>query len=231
MARRRMGMCVRKDAEGDGLRGRMDDGGPVGTTGRSVAMARRSDAGNRRHPSPARCVKTLAGSAADGAMRRLVILRHAQAEDGDGKRDFDRCLTAKGEAQATRMGGWLERHGIRPDHVVTSPAPRALDTARLACAELGIRLQDLRRDPQVYDASTPTLLRVLAGVPTDATCVLLVGHNPGLEDLAVHLTGDDDLRRTGLPKGGIVVADLPDDWRDLGAKVSDNWLRTDPASV
>ena len=162
-------------------------------------------------------------------MRRLVILRHAAAEDkGAGQRDFDRRLTPAGRKDAATMGRWLARQGLRPDHVVSSPAPRALETALEACAALGVPAADVVQDAGVYEASAPFLLRRVGAAPAKASCVLLVGHNPGLEQLAVHLTGDEDLMRNGLAKAGAVVAELPDDWRDLGARTASSWRVADP---
>lgn len=162
-------------------------------------------------------------------MRQLLVLRHAEAEDGGRKADFDRILTARGRRDATRVGDWLAQAGLVPDHAVSSPAPRALETAHLVAKAVGLRAGDVRRDPAIYDAAPAALLRLLGTLPPSAVRVLLVGHNPGLEQLALHLCGDEDLERLGLAPAGLVVLDLPDDWGDLGAKTASAWrvLRPD----
>lgn len=162
-------------------------------------------------------------------MRRLVLLRHASAHDGVGKPDFDRELTERGRDEARTMGRWLLLNALQPDRVVCSPAPRALETALLACAVVAIERDELVTDPALYDCTPTTLLRRIARLP--GRCVLVVGHNPGFEQVALHLTGDEDLARVGLPPAGAVAMDLPDDWDDLGAKVATAWRRGDPATV
>lgn len=161
-------------------------------------------------------------------MRKLVLLRHASAEDGHGGPDFERALTDLGRREAQTMGRWLARQAIRPDRVVSSPAPRALDTAVLACRVLGIA-DEVVTDATLYDCAPTTLLRRLAHL--DGKAVLVVGHNPSLEQVALHLTGDEDLAVRGLAKAGVVVAELPDDWQDLGARVAATWTVAGPDSV
>lgn len=92
--------------------------------------------------------------------------------------DAARPLTEQGERDARRMGAWMAREGLVPDHVVTSPAARALQTARLALPG-----REPTLDERVYEASPHDLLAVLADAPPGAERVLLVGHNPGMESL------------------------------------------------
>lgn len=164
-------------------------------------------------------------------MRQLVILRHATAQDGVGMPDRGRELTAVGRREAARMGAWMLRQGLVPDHVLSSSAPRAAQTARLVCEAAGVPSAFVREEPRLYEAGPAAVLRLLAGVPPASKRVLLVGHNPTLEALAVHLTGDEDLARRGLPKAGVVAADLPDDWSDLGATCARTWIVADPHSL
>lgn len=161
-------------------------------------------------------------------MRKLVLLRHATAQDGGGKPDFERALTARGRAEAQTMGRWLARQALQPDVVVSSPAPRALDTAVLACRVLGIA-DDIQSDPTLYDCAPTTLLRRLARL--HGQVVLVVGHNPSLEQVALHLTGDEDLAVRGLAKAGVVAVDLPDNWDNLGARVAATWTVAGPESA
>src|SRR5688572_6672082 len=143
-------------------------------------------------------------------MRQLVLLRHATAgERGAPDEDFGRVLTQEGRIEAARMGGWLADERLKPDYVLSSSAARALETAKLACKELGIPLKNVHRDTELYTCAPAGLLRRLATLPADARRVLLVGHNPTWEQVALHLTGDEDLERMGLAKGGVVVCDLP----------------------
>jgi phosphohistidine phosphatase len=162
-------------------------------------------------------------------MRKLVLLRHASAGDGIGKPDFDRELTQEGRKEAQTMGRWLLRRSIHPDTVVSSPAPRALATAMLACEMISVDRDAIVTDPALYDCTPTTLLRRVARMP--GRVVLVVGHNPSLEQAALHLTGDEDLAVRGLARAGVVVMELPDDWDDLGAKTASSWIVADPGVV
>lgn len=163
-------------------------------------------------------------------MRNLVLMRHAQAEEHGTIRDFDRVLTRDGRDDAKRMGDWLIAHGYPPDTVVASPAPRAIETARIASGEMHVKSGMVRAEPEMWDATPQVILRMLGQcepVPT----VWFVGHNPGIEAVAVHLTGDADLARRGLAMGGVVAMQVPDDWRDLGARCATGWVKADPSTV
>nr|MBS0019822.1 histidine phosphatase family protein [Gammaproteobacteria bacterium] len=122
--------------------------------------------------------------------RQLLVLRHAKsAWDTGVVNDFDRPLSKRGKQDAPRVGGWLRQQGLVPDVVVSSPAKRARKTTIKVCRELGIPKQEIWWEPRVYAATTETLLGVLSECRADAQILLLVGHNPGLENLLGYLCG------------------------------------------
>ncbi|MFZ0256943.1 MAG: histidine phosphatase family protein [Gammaproteobacteria bacterium] len=122
--------------------------------------------------------------------RQLLVLRHAKsAWDTKVANDFDRPLSKRGKQDAPRVGGWLRQQGLVPDVVVSSPAKRARKTTTKVCRELGIPKQEIWWEPRIYAATTETLLQVLSECRADAEILLLVGHNPGLEDLLGYLCG------------------------------------------
>ena len=141
-------------------------------------------------------------------MRELILLRHAHAESATaGQDDIARPLSATGLAEARAAGDWLREHGLRPDRVLCSTATRTRDTL----AALGdIGGAEVHEDAAIYDASPGTLV-ALADANRDAERLLLVGHNPGLEQLAAlgHSGQTGDYR--GMPPGGIAVLRLPMD--------------------
>ncbi len=150
--------------------------------------------------------------------RELLILRHGKAEDGG--RDFDRALSARGRADVQRMARWLHTQGLEPDHLLSSPALRARQTATLAAGALGLRGHEVHWDERIYAAELNTLLSVLADCPVSARRVLLVGHNPGLEELLVYLGGAE--ARPGedgalLNTATCARLELPARWMTLGA--------------
>ena len=140
-------------------------------------------------------------------MRELILLRHAHAEPpAPGQEDFDRPLTLQGQAEAEAAGRWLKEHGYLPDRVVASPARRTRETPELVLASLGF--VETRHDPRIYDA-TPGMLMQVADDHRDIGRVLLVGHNPGFEQLAALLSSGQSGDFRGMPAGGVDVLTLP----------------------
>lgn len=149
---------------------------------------------------------------AASAVHRLTLLRHGKAlRSRPGESDFDRALDPQGIADAGKLGAYLVRHRLVPDRVVVSPAVRARETwtqAAAACPPAPAATYD----PRLYDAKVDAILAVI-GETADATSILVVGHNPGLHDLAMWLiaSGDVETRerlRENLPTTGLVVIDF-----------------------
>ncbi len=142
-------------------------------------------------------------------MTRLVLLRHAKSDwDGD-EADIERPLAPRGRRQAPEAGRWLAANLPVIDLAVVSPAVRAAQTWQLVAAELTSPPRSLT-DDRVYAASVQELLTVVRDLPAEATTVVLVGHNPGLEDLVRLLTG----QLTPMPTSAIAVLDVPSPWAD-----------------
>jgi len=151
--------------------------------------------------------------------RELLILRHAKSDwDGKAASDFERPLAKRGRKDAPRVGEWLYREGVVPDVIVSSPAERARATVLRVCKSLDYKKKDILWDTDIYEAGVPDLLGVLARVSASAPTVLLVGHNPGLEELVRYLTGDDlEEPADGklLPTAALARLEMPDDWSNL----------------
>ncbi len=132
--------------------------------------------------------------------------------------DFDRPLAKRGRNDAPKVGAWLYREGLVPDHVVCSPAERARKTAEIVCKTLDYKKKNIVLDAGIYAGAMPELLGVLERCPADAATVLIVGHNPGLEELVRHLAGEDlETPADGklLPTATVARLEMPDDWREL----------------
>lgn len=124
--------------------------------------------------------------------RTLLILRHGKSEWGaQYGSDFERPLAKRGRKAAKFMGGYIAKQGLEPQLIISSPANRALSTAKLVQKELDD--VELQQDERVYMADHEDLYDVLEGVPDNLQCVLVVGHNPGLEYLVDDLCGSDDV--------------------------------------
>lgn len=150
----------------------------------------------------------------------LILFRHAKSDWSTGEADFDRPLNPRGHRQAPEAGRWLADNIDAIDLAVVSPANRARKTWELASAELS-RAPQTRFDDRVYGASVTGLLDVVRELPTDASTVVLVGHNPGFEDLASFLTNAS----VSMPTSAIAVLESDAPW----ASASESWaaLRTD----
>lgn len=135
--------------------------------------------------------------------RELLLLRHGKsAWDSAAATDFERPLAGRGRRDAPRMGRWLKHHGLVPDRILSSPALRAQETAVLVAEVLALPDTRVAFDRRLYEADGATLGAVLAPWPHATRRLLLVGHNPGLDELLERLCGRD-LPRT--PKGKLLT--------------------------
>lgn len=115
--------------------------------------------------------------------RELLILRHGKSSWDSGLSDFKRPLKDRGKHAAQRIGNWMLQNDLLPDLVLSSPATRAIETARKCCKVMGIPGRSILQDRRLYAATGQALLKVLSEIPADRSRVLVVGHNPGLEQL------------------------------------------------
>jgi phosphohistidine phosphatase len=155
-----------------------------------------------------------------GDSRELLVLRHAKASRGGHESDFDRPLTKRGRRDAPRMARWIKARDLLPDCIVSSPARRARETAELVVEELELAKDAIRWEPRVYEASARDLMTVLLDCPAAARRVLLVGHNPGLEDLVHRLAGGsvrEPEEGKFLPTGALARLRVAVPWNELRA--------------
>ena len=131
----------------------------------------------------------------------LLLMRHAKSSwDDPALDDFDRPLGARGRKAARRMGGYIERSGLAPDLVVCSAARRAQETWKLARESIDGEIRSsAARD--LYLASSDRLLRAVRRVPDGVGRLLVIAHNPGIQELAVRLGTDADDGRADGPSG------------------------------
>ena len=125
-------------------------------------------------------------------MKRLTLLRHAKSTwDDPVTRDFDRPLNAKGKRAARTVGRHMREAGLTFDQVTASPAVRVVETLAAVAEGYGRPLAP-DWNKRVYLASAATLLEIVQETPDDASSLLLVGHNPGMEDMVLLLVPDRD---------------------------------------
>ena len=140
-------------------------------------------------------------------MRELILLRHAHADPAmPGQADLDRGLSAEGVAEAEAAGRWLAENGYVPDAVLCSPSRRTRETLEIALRTIGY--VDQRIEPSIYEA-TPGTLIALADTNVQTGRLMIVGHNPGLEQLAALMHSGQSGDYRGMPPGGVAVLSLP----------------------
>jgi phosphohistidine phosphatase len=118
-------------------------------------------------------------------MRILTLVRHAKSSrDYPELSDFERPLNNRGRKEAPAIAGRLRKADIKPDLLVSSPATRAIATARIFAEEMNLSLNEIVLNPHIYEASAWTLLHIVRSLPPDVDEAMLFGHNPGLSNFA-----------------------------------------------
>ena len=156
-------------------------------------------------------------------MKTLTLLRHAKsAWDDPVQRDFDRPLNTRGRRAAQTIGREMRALGLVFDEVIASPAVRVMETLDEVSKGYGRSLEP-EFDKRIYLASTDSLLDVIHAAGEGAERLLLVGHNPGLEKLALLLTESGDLRAEvaiKYPTATLAEIELPtESWADVSAGI------------
>jgi phosphohistidine phosphatase SixA len=142
-------------------------------------------------------------------MRELILLRHAEAmQIALGSSDRARPLSLRGEAEAREAGAWLHAHAAFPDAVLCSPALRSQMTMERVLDVFGAKAPAPRFLAEIYEATPGTLIALLEQHAGLAQRVLLVGHNPGMEQLLALLTQGRSDRARGMPPAGLAWVEL-----------------------
>lgn len=166
-------------------------------------------------------------------MKLLYLLRHAKSSwDEPDIADFDRPLNKRGRKAAKVMAQYFKANGIAPQAIICSPAKRTRETLKQLLPALGDA--QVSFDHRVYEASYQTLLLCLADLPPELPSALLIGHNPGLERLALYLMNDlghgpgAARLQDKFPTGSLAMLSIPaDDWVNLkvGSGRLDDFVR------
>ncbi len=166
--------------------------------------------------------------------RQLLILRHGKSDWNYAVSDFDRPLKKRGKQDAKNLGIWLLQQNQIPDYIVCSPAKRARKTAEKLSNQIGFSAQLIEYDQQIYAAELEDLLSVLANCPTDTERIMLVGHNPGLEELLEYLhKGILEIPVDGklLPTATLALLTISDSWDSLSSNCAELLSIIRPSSL
>ena len=150
-------------------------------------------------------------------MKRLLLLRHAKSSWDDASLDdWERPLNDRGRRDAPPVGEWLRDHLRQPDAIITSDAVRARTTAEAVAKAAGYS-REIVIEPSLYLATPQAVLDLLNAVPDEAQTVLVVGHNPGLEELVRQLTG----KYHAMPTAALIELELPiEHWSELDVTIA-----------
>jgi phosphohistidine phosphatase len=151
-------------------------------------------------------------------MKRIYLLRHAKSSwDDPTLADEDRPLAPRGRRAAKVMARHLRRREIAPEVVVCSPSRRTRQTLTRIAPGLG-KNADVQIKPELYAGSAAALLEVLHEVPDEVDSMMLIGHNPGIQDLALSLAraGSESMRvRNKFPTAALATLEFNASWREL----------------
>lgn len=154
-------------------------------------------------------------------MKTLLIMRHAKSSNKDADiTDHERPLNKRGKLAAPRIGRLLKEEGLIPDFILSSSAKRARLTAEAVADQSGYG-GEIQVSTDLYATGPGAFIRAFQFIPDECTRALVVGHNPGLEELLELLTKQVKT----LPTGGIVQIDLPiQSWKELSETTQGNMI-------
>jgi phosphohistidine phosphatase len=139
-------------------------------------------------------------------MKTLLILRHAKTQADAPAGDHARELTERGHRNAAAMGAYIHDRTGTPDAIITSDATRALQTAEIVATAVTFTAP-LTVEPRIYDAGLNILLALVRSILDEVDTALIIGHNPGFEELAEALAGNHD-EEIRLPTSGLAVLEF-----------------------
>lgn len=152
--------------------------------------------------------------------KTIYLARHAKSSWNSGAAtDYDRPLSNRGMADAVRMGNELNRLAWKPEKIISSPAVRAKQTCQTLCDKLGYDFDYVIWHKEFYAAYVVTLLHSLSALSESTKSVMLIGHNPSMEDLLLHFCSDANEFQQDNGKlfttGNIAKITVDTAWKDL----------------
>lgn len=147
-------------------------------------------------------------------MKTLYLVRHAKSSwSTPGMRDFDRPLNDRGMNDAPRMATFLQKSGLTPDLLVSSPAKRASTTARFFADIFGINEQEIVYNPGIYEAEPTEILKIISELPETSDAAMIFGHNPAFTEVTNRFSGDII---ENVPTCGVVcIKSSASQWNEL----------------
>ena len=139
-------------------------------------------------------------------MKTVYLIRHAKSSwEDESLSDFDRPLNERGKIDAPRMGKRLKETNFTPDLFLSSPAKRALSTAKRIAEATGFSKEKIKTDQALYHADEDEILNVIRSVSDKNDCIVIFGHNPGLTDFVNAMSNDRKRFIDNIPTCGVVA--------------------------
>jgi phosphohistidine phosphatase len=160
-------------------------------------------------------------------LKKLMLLRHAKAEFQAGVTDHERSLSSRGHADAPLIGRWMVEHDAVPDFILVSTALRTRQTCTWVCKELGDKAPTPKLEDDLYAARPAEILALINHVPPTVTSLLVIAHNPGVQELAMRLSSVRSDERavmdlaTDYPSAGLTVMTYDGEWAELDGRDAD----------
>jgi phosphohistidine phosphatase len=157
-------------------------------------------------------------------LKRLVLLRHAKSDYPLGVSDHDRPLAARGNREAPAAGAWLRDNDVVPDFIVLSDAQRTRATCAWVISELGEKAPTPYLDSRIYGASSSTLCSIINETPETVTTLMVIGHQPVLQELAMRLASVDSNEEAvyelamDYPTLGLTVLQTEKPWAEIDGR-------------
>ena len=149
--------------------------------------------------------------------RELILMRHGKSDWSKPVADYHRSIKKRGVTESGKIGTWLQEQQLVPDLIISSPAQRARETVESVIGSLDYDGENIFWNESVYMADVSELLDAIATTPAQCHRLLVVGHNPGLEDLLFYLTEEVDVPDDGkvLPTATVAVLQTESEWAEL----------------
>lgn len=157
-------------------------------------------------------------------LKRLVLLRHAKSDYPLGVSDHDRPLGARGNREAPAAGAWLRENDVVPDFIMLSDAQRTRATCAWVISELGEKAPTPYLDSRIYGASSTKLCSIINETPETVTTLMVIGHQPVLQELAMRLASVDSNEEAvyelamDYPTLGLTVLQTEKPWAEIDGR-------------
>ena len=149
--------------------------------------------------------------------KELILMRHGKSDWSKRLSDFQRPIKKRGFKESARIGRWLGEQNLVPDLIISSPAMRARETAETVAENMDYDSENIFWNDPVYMADVNDLLDTIAITSEECQRLMLVGHNPGMEDLLFYLNEDVEVPEDGkiMPTSTIALLETESTWNEL----------------